>query len=118
MDALSLPLSLLHPAAPAAARVVGAVVPDQIKKVAEDFEASFLNAMLQPVFNSLSTEAPFGGGSGEAAFKSFMVDEMAKQTAKRGGVGLAEVVQRELLRMQGAGDPAAASAPTAPETAA
>lgn len=95
----ALPFEVLNPAAtPSAA---GAQTPAQIRKVAEEFEAAFLTAMLQPVFSQLSTEAPFGGGQGEAAFKSFMVESMAKQTAKAGGVGLADAVTRQLLGQQG-----------------
>ena len=75
------------------------------KRKSEDaaraFEASFLSSMLQPMFEGLSTDAPFGGGQGEAMFKSFMTDAIAKQTAKRGGLGIAATVQREMLKLQG-----------------
>ncbi len=95
----ALPFDTLNPLrSPTAA---GAKTPEAIRKVAEDFEAAFLAAMLQPVFAQISTEAPFGGGQGEAAFKSYMVDAMAKQTAKAGGVGLADAVTRQLLEQQG-----------------
>ncbi len=70
------------------------------REIAEKFEASFLSAMLQPMFASLSTEAPFGGGSGEAAFKSFMVEEIAKKISSGSGLGLADSVTRELLKQQ------------------
>jgi Rod binding domain-containing protein len=75
---------------------------EKVRKTAEDFEASFIAALLQPVFDALPTDGAFGGGQGEAAFRSFMVEAMAKQTARAGGVGLADTVQREMLRMQGA----------------
>jgi len=68
---------------------------------AKAFEASFLSTMLQPMFEGLSTEAPFGGGQGEAMFKSFLTDAIAKQTAKRSGLGVADTVQREMLKLQG-----------------
>jgi flagellar protein FlgJ len=71
------------------------------EEAAQAFEASFLSAMLQPMFEGLSTDAPFGGGEGEAMFKSFMTDAIAKQTAKRGGLGIADTVQREMLKLQG-----------------
>jgi flagellar protein FlgJ len=72
----------------------------QIRKAAQDFEATFLASMLQPVFEGLETAAPFGGGPGEAMFKSFLTEAMAKQMAKAGGVGVADVVAREMLRLQ------------------
>ncbi|HRD28380.1 MAG TPA: rod-binding protein [Caulobacter sp.] len=71
------------------------------EEAARSFEASFLSTMLQPMFEGLSTEAPFGGGQGEAMFKSFMTDAIAKQTAKRGGLGIGDMVQREMLKLQG-----------------
>jgi Rod binding domain-containing protein len=59
--------------------------------------------MLQPLFDSLSTAPPFGGGEGESAYRSFFVDAVAKQMVKAGGIGLAASVQREMVRMQAAG---------------
>jgi Rod binding domain-containing protein len=105
MTALAPPTSLLAPvAAPQAAHDATAA---KIRQTAEAFEASFISALLQPVFDSLSTAPPFGGGQGEDAFKSFMVDAIAKQTVKAGGIGLASSVQREMLKMQGLDAPAA-----------
>ena len=46
-------------------------------------------------------QAPFNGGQGEAAFKSFMSDAMAKQMVRSGGVGLADTVGKEMLKLQG-----------------
>lgn len=97
----ALPFDILNPTRSPAASSAAARTPAAMRKIAEDFEASFLAAMLQPIFNNLSTEAPFGGGQGEAAFKSFMVDSMSRQTARAGGVGLADAVLRQMLQMQG-----------------
>jgi flagellar protein FlgJ len=72
-----------------------------IGKTAQDFESSFLSIMLQQMFEGVETSAPFGGGPGEAMFKSFMTDAFAKQMAKAGGVGVADAVQREMLKLQG-----------------
>ena len=72
-----------------------------IHKTAVDFEASFLSQMMAPMFEGVTTPAPFGGGEGEDAYKSFLTDAFAKQMAKSGGVGVAASVQREMLKMQG-----------------
>jgi flagellar protein FlgJ len=72
-----------------------------IKKAAKDFEASFLSTTLASVFKDVTTSAPFGGGEGEDAFKSFLNDAFAKQMVKAGGIGIAAPVQREMLRLQG-----------------
>ena len=73
---------------------------DAIRRAAEDFEAVFLAEMMRPMFESLSTEGPFGGGSAERTYRSMMVDEYGKALTKNGGVGVAEAVERELLKMQ------------------
>ena len=71
-----------------------------MRETAEAFEASFLSQMLKPMFEGLSTDGPFGGGQAEETWRSFMIDAMAKQTVKAGGVGLADQVVSEMLRMQ------------------
>lgn len=73
----------------------------QIAKTAENFEASFLSVMMQSMFQGVDAGAPFGGGEGEQMFKSFMTEAIAKQTAKSGGIGIASIVQKEMLKLQG-----------------
>ncbi len=71
------------------------------RKTAEDFEALAISQMLQPMFKTVDTsKGMFGGGKGEEAWKPLMVDEMAKMLARNGGIGLADSVYREMLRMQ------------------
>ena len=73
----------------------------QIRETAENFEASFLSAMLQEMFKEVQVSEPFGGGEGEDLFKSFMTDAFSKQIVKSGGVGLSDAVAREMLKLQG-----------------
>ncbi|MCY1648580.1 rod-binding protein [Caulobacter sp. SL161] len=73
----------------------------QIADTAKTFEASFLSVMTQQMFEGVKTSAPFGGGNGEAMFKSILTDAMSKEIAKAGGVGLASTIQREMLKLQG-----------------
>ena len=73
---------------------------ENIQKTAEDFEAFFLGQMLQPMFASIDTSGPFGGGHAEKVWRSMMVDEIGKSIAKSGGIGLADSVQRAILTMQ------------------
>lgn len=70
------------------------------REVAEDFEAFFLGQMLQPMFASIEPAEPFGGGHAEKIWKSLMVDEVGKSMAKNGGIGIADMIQRDLLRLQ------------------
>ncbi|HEX3915977.1 MAG TPA: rod-binding protein [Caulobacteraceae bacterium] len=73
----------------------------QIHQTAQKFEASFLTSMVQTMFKSVSTSPPFGGGEGEDMWKSFLAEAMAKQMASRGGVGISNSVEREMLKLQG-----------------
>ena len=76
-----------------------AVTP-RMRETAEQFEASFLSQMLKPMFEGLKTDGPFGGGDAEATWRSFMIEAMAKQTVKAGGIGLADTVVAQMLKMQ------------------
>ncbi|MEO1200406.1 MAG: rod-binding protein [Pseudomonadota bacterium] len=69
-------------------------------QAAQEFEGMFLSVMIGQMFSGLSTEAPFGGGYGEEAFRGLLIEEYGKAIADRGGLGLAEPVQRELLALQ------------------
>jgi flagellar protein FlgJ len=70
-------------------------------ETAVKFEASFLTQMLQTMFQGVETAAPFGGGPGEDMWKSFLSEAMAKQMARRGGIGVSKAVEREMLKLQG-----------------
>lgn len=99
MDIESLSPSLLRPTQ-ADFGVRKESSPEEMRKLAQDFEASFLSQILKPMFEGLSTEAPFGGGAGEEMWRGFLVEEMAKQTARSGGVGLANTVMSHMLKAQ------------------
>jgi len=73
---------------------------DQVRKVAEDFEAVFLSQMLKPMFANLGAEKPFGGGAAEEMWRGMQIDEYGKAISKAGGVGIAGAVFREILKAQ------------------
>ena len=73
----------------------------KIKETAQKFEASFLSVMMQSMTAGMKTPEVGGGGAGEDMFKSLLAEEMAKQVSKAGGVGVADAIQREMLKMQG-----------------
>ena len=70
------------------------------KETAQDFEAQFLSQMIGYMFDGIKTDGLFGGGSGEEMFRSMMFDEFGKTLARAGGIGLADAVQREILKAQ------------------
>ena len=70
-------------------------------KAAQDFEAMALGEMLKPMFATVDTaQGLLGGGDGEAAWRPMLVDEMAKDTTRHGGLGIAAPVFRQMLQMQ------------------
>lgn len=84
-----------------------ASIADKARSTAENFEALFLNSMLQPMFSGVG-DGPFGGGPAAGVWRSFLTDEYAKTFAKNGGVGIADHVYKSLLELQQI-NPAAAS---------
>ncbi len=72
----------------------------RIREAAEQFEAVFLAQMLSPMFETLGTGGMFGGGSGERIYRSLLVEEYGKAVARSGGVGIADQVEQEMLKLQ------------------
>jgi Rod binding domain-containing protein len=73
----------------------------RIKEVSQEFEGMFLGQMLAPMFEGLKSDAPFGGGSAETTWRSLLVQEYGKAMAKRGGIGIAPMVEKEMRARAG-----------------
>lgn len=73
---------------------------DAARQAAENFEAIFIGQMLEPMFEGLSTDGPFGGGHAEQVFRSMLVTQYGELIAHRGGFGIADQVMAEILRAQ------------------
>ncbi|NWH08242.1 MAG: rod-binding protein [Alphaproteobacteria bacterium] len=73
---------------------------DAARAAAKDFEAVFISQMLEQMFSGIKTDGPFGGGSGEGIFRSLMLQEYGRTIADNGGIGIADNVMSELMRMQ------------------
>jgi Rod binding domain-containing protein len=91
-------------AAVAPAKALPVATPAQMAKIhdtAKSFEAELITQMLQPMFNGLSTDGPFGGGPSESTYRTFMMDAFGKQMSRAGGIGVSSSIEREMLKMQG-----------------
>jgi flagellar protein FlgJ len=73
----------------------------QAEEIARQFERMFVTEMLQPMFSGIETDGPFGGGQGEDVFRPMLLDQYADAVARGGGVGIADAVLKEILRLQG-----------------
>ena len=104
MNATALPSSALTATQAlsdgAAPRLNAKAVPAEIRKQAEEFEAFFLSQMLGHMFDGVDVNSTFGGGQGESVYRSLMVQEYGRTLTKAGGVGIADMVSREMMRMQ------------------
>ncbi len=75
---------------------------DAIEKAAKEFEAVFLAQMMEHMFAEVDLD-PSNEGPGEDIYKSLLIDEYSKLMSRSGGIGVADHVKREMLRMQEAG---------------
>ena len=74
---------------------------EQARHVAAEFERMFIAEMLGPMFQGIETDGPFGGGNAEATFRPMLIDQYADSIAKQGGIGIADKVMAQILKMQG-----------------
>lgn len=72
----------------------------RIRQSAEALETAFLAEMLKTSGMIRPSEAQ-GGGAGEDQFTSFLADAHARAIVARGGLGLANQIERVLLRQAG-----------------
>ena len=83
-----------------AAPAVDAKSAAKMKAAAQDFEAFFVSRSFEDMYADLSTDPLFGGGEGEEMFRSLLLQEYGKQVAKAGGIGVSDMVQKQLLQLQ------------------
>jgi Rod binding domain-containing protein len=84
------------PAAPAARPAAGA---HSLREAAEEFEAVFLAQLLSQI-NPLPAGDGQGGGIEQGMFHDMFNDEMAKLISRSGGIGVADAVLKEMLKVQ------------------
>lgn len=76
---------------------------EDAERAAAEFETFFLAQVFNTLQSDLSTEPPFGGGPGENAFRSFLVEEQARAMVQAGGIGLSDRLTQEILALQSRG---------------
>jgi Rod binding domain-containing protein len=73
---------------------------EQMRSKAVELEGVFLNTLVSQMFAGLDTEGAFGGGFAEKTWRSLQTEQYASQLAEGGGIGLADQIVSEMLRMQ------------------
>lgn len=71
-----------------------------VRKAAEEFEGQFLSQMLGHMFKDLKTDGMFGGGQAESMWRDVYVEQLGKAVSNSGGIGVADVIERQLLQLQ------------------
>jgi Rod binding domain-containing protein len=95
MDPIIAPPAAAQPAAPAVDRNSRAY------KAAQDFESVFLGQMVAQIYTGLDAKGTFGGGYAEETYRSLLYQEIGRQMSAGGGVGIADAVYAEMVKLQG-----------------
>jgi Rod binding domain-containing protein len=75
--------------------------PEGLRRAAEAFEARSLASLYAQAFATVDpSKGRFGGGSAEAQWRPVLIEGIAQTHARAGGIGLASMVHREMLRAQ------------------
>jgi len=74
---------------------------EKLHKQAVELEGVFLNTLMKEMFSSINTdEDSFGGGFAEETWRGMQSEQFASALAEKGGIGLADQLMSDLLRMQ------------------
>ncbi|PJI43458.1 rod-binding protein [Ferrovibrio sp.] len=73
---------------------------DDPRKTAQEFEAFFLSQMFEAMSAGVKTDGPMGGGQAEGKWRSFLNDEYGKVMSKGRGIGIADMVYNQMIKMQ------------------
>ena len=73
---------------------------EKVRKAVEEFEAFFISQTFEQMYATVPVDETFGGGNAEKIFRSMLIDEYGKMTAKSGGIGLTDQIMTQLLQQQ------------------
>jgi peptidoglycan hydrolase FlgJ len=73
----------------------------KMHKQAVDFEGVFLNTLMKEMFSTIDTsDKSMGGGFAEETWRGMQAEQLAGAMAEKGGIGLADAMMPDLLRLQ------------------
>lgn len=73
----------------------------QTKAALQEFESILIGEMVNLMFSTVPADELMGGGHAEEIYRSMMGQEMGKEIARQGGLGLVPALMDEVIRMQG-----------------
>ena len=71
---------------------------DDLRKAAKEFESYFISYMLKEMRKTVPADSLLGGGRGEEIYRSFQDEELAKSMVESGGIGLSDIIIRNLSK--------------------
>lgn len=86
----------------------------ELRAAAAEFESLFINQMMKSMRETIGKSELFHGGNAEDIYTSMLDTELSKNMAKSGGIGLADMLLRQLS--DGAGEPPIQTRPAAPDS--
>lgn len=73
---------------------------EKTRQAVQEFEAFFISQTFEQMYATVPVNETFGGGNAEKIFRSMLIDEYGKMTAKAGGIGLTDQIMTQLLQQQ------------------
>jgi flagellar protein FlgJ len=80
---------------------------ERLKKACTDFEALFIQQVLKFMRQAAPSKALLGNSPGTDLYQSLMDQELSNNLAKRSGIGLGEMLYRQILRRERTEHPSA-----------
>lgn len=72
----------------------------KLKKISQDFEGLFVGMMMKSMRETVGKDKLTGGGHGDDVYLSMLDQEYVAAAVKRGGLGLAKQIEKELVRQE------------------
>jgi len=72
--------------------------PEGLRAATKEFEAFVLYQLMQSMRKTVEKNPLFHGGAGEEVFEDMLDQELTRQLAHAGGIGIGEVLYRQLER--------------------
>jgi flagellar protein FlgJ len=72
-----------------------------LKSQAQELEGIFLNTLMKEMFSSLHSDSDaMGGGFAEDTWRGMQAEQMSNAVSEAGGIGLADSIMGDLLKIQ------------------
>lgn len=78
--------------------------PERLRKACSDFESIFMQQVLQQMRRTVPQDGLLNGGQAEQVYTSMLDGEMAKTFSEGRGLGLSEVLYRQLSTLHQVGE--------------